>query len=264
MISNKIAKYATTAGLFITVPSILGWFSTVRILDVIAEWLKNISGNSSSEGNENSGNEHENQHSGDGNTGNTPSTPPTQPSVPEGLKRYDGSSKDVSPNGYSDFNVVDGFDDSLAHSQFEYDTYYTNSSGQRKNGGCTSVSDSIVYALNHDTEFPNPENSWKNGQTYWTTQSIRSNENLGAQDRLNEVYNQIVNKGNAVVVRVTNHSMAAVGIKEGADPNNVTPADILVCDSGYTNTGRICTLQEYLDAHPGREVHGGSGYALRI
>lgn len=302
--TNRMKKYAESAALFMPKPSVLKFWLMKQRLHEIAQKLKELlilpiigvippiihptppvhpPTPNINEVMEDIINNHDNDP---GHTG-TPVPPPITPGVaedvinnnnwgdnttaqpapstaPAGMKDYEGSSKDLTPNGYKDFNVVDGFDDSLVHSQSEYNTYYTNSQGQKKNGGCTSVSDSIVYALNHDTEFSNPENSWKNGMTYWTTQSIRSKDNLDAQARLNETYNQIVNNGKAVVFRVTNHSMAAVGIREGADPANVTPADILVCDSGPGNGGRICTLQEYLDKNPGRKVQSGSGYPLRV
>ena len=180
------------------------------------------------------------------------------------VKVYEGSSKDHPANAYGDYNVVRGFDDSLVHSQFEYNTMYTDDNGNVKNGGCTSVSDSIVHALNTGEPFQNPENSWGAGGCHWTTSAIDGTNSMNSQQRLNEVYNQISNNGKAVVVRVTGHSMAAVGVRTGADPNNITAADILVCDSGPKNGGQIRTLQDFFNSNSARSMDGGNGWSLRV
>lgn len=129
------------------------------------------------------------------------------------------------------------------------------------NGGCTSTSDAMVGSFKHG-EYYNPEDDWpgpgKGGARWTHTQSIEGSGTWSTEQRYTEIYNQINNNGNAVVIRVTGHSMAAVGVRNGCDPANMTANDVLVANPG---NGKICTLQEYLDKS-GRSLD--NSWSLRI
>ena len=172
------------------------------------------------------------------------------------IKGYTGSSRDVSVGAYSDYSVVSGFDEKYVLNQYDYDLRQSDGS----NGGCTSTSDAMVGAFKNN-QYYNPEDDWpgpgKGGARWTHTKAIEGSNTWSTERRYTEIYNQ-VNGGNAVVIRVSGHSMVAVGVKNGCDANNMSAADVLIANPG---TGKISTLQEYMN-RSGRKLE--NSWSLRV
>lgn len=264
---NKIAKYAAVAGLFITAPSILCWSSTVIVLEKIGEWLKGwltvvahaeeevVNNNSSNS----SGSNHENTNSNHSSTDNVSNSTITDNEVktPENMKMYTGSSKDLTPGTYSDYNVVECFNEEYVMKQ-------------NTNKNCTSTSDAMVGAFTKG-QYVDPDNGWQNGvgATWPETKLIPGSTAYTRNEQLKEVGNQLT-AGNPVVIRVRRsssdygHSMVAIGIKSGANPDSLTSSDLLIANPG---TGKVCTLAEYEANSNGRTIYDRNGednWPLRV
>ncbi len=268
---NKIAKYAAVAGLFITAPSILCWSSTVIVLEKIGEWLKgwltvvahaeeevvnNSSSNSSGSNHENTSENTNSNHSSTDNLSNS-TISDNELEIPENMKMYTGSSKDLTPGAYSDYNVVECFNEEYVMKQ---DT----------NKNCTSTSDAMVGAFTKG-QYVDPDNGWQNGvgATWPETKSIPGSTAYTRNEQLKEVGNQLT-AGNPVVIRVRRsssdygHSMVAIGIKSGANPDSLTSSDLLIANPG---TGKVCTLAEYEANSNGRTIYDRNGednWPLRV
>lgn len=271
---NKIAKYATVAGLFMVAPSILCWSSTIAVLEKIGEWVKGWgivahaednpeatntgATNDTSNSNNNSSSEtsaNNNSTIKDEQTNHSANSYDTN-YVSVSTKSYQGSSKDMNAGGYSNYKVINGFDEKYVLNQYDYDLQQSDGS----NGGCTSTSDAMVGSFKNN-QYYNPEDDWpgpgKGGARWTHTKAIEGSKNWTTSRRYTEMYNQI-NQGNAVVIRVSGHSMVAIGVQNGCDPNNMSASDVLIANPG---TGKISTLQEYLNKS-GRKID--NSWSLRI
>lgn len=200
-------------------------------------------------------------NSGSAGTGNANTPTPTQPvettpTIPGVVKQYEGSSKDMNSGAYSNYTVIGGFDEKYVLNQYDYNLQQSDGS----NGGCTSTSDAMVGAFKNN-QYYNPEDDWpgpgKGGANWTHTKAIEGSKNWSTSRRYTEMYNQI-NQGNAVVIRVSGHSMVAIGVQSGCDPNNMSACDVLIANPG---TGKISTLQEYLNKS-GRKLD--NSWSLRI
>ena len=254
---NRIRKIMSIAWAFIVAPVCVITTIDIKLLEKMANISKNwftttayaadnepiVIGvdptkvkedNSTTESNNNSGNT-------DTNSAPADNIPNENVQTNGNTKGYTGSSRDVSGGAYGDYSVVNGFDEKYVLNQYDYDLRQSDGS----NGGCTSTSDAMVGAFKNN-QYYNPEDDWPgpgHGGARWThTKSIEGSSSWSDGRRYTEIYNQ-VNSGNAVVIRVTGHSMVAIGVKNGCDPNNMSAADVLIANPG---TGKISNLQEYL------------------
>lgn len=257
---NRIRKIMSIAGAFIVAPVCVITTIDIKLLEKMANISKNwftttayaadnepiVIGvdptkvkedNSTTESNNNSGNT-------DTNSAPADNIPNENVQTNGNIKGYTGSSKDLTAGAYGDYNVIQGFDEKYVYCQKNSDN-----SDFRANG-CVSTSDAMVGAMTkgHDV---NPEITFVNGQTTWgnaQTDAIPGSKTWSAERKYTEMYNQI-NSGNAVVIRVPGHSMVAIGVKNGCDPNNMSAADVLVADPA---TGKISSLQECWGHYGGR------------
>ena len=153
-------------------------------------------------------------------------------SIPVGMRRL--SSEDIPGGGSninaSDFNVVGGFRREFAFNQMNYRILRD---GTGRNAGCTAASRAMVTSIHRGVyvspydKVPNSAVS-ANARTD-TTQRIDIAPPAGAQEILNAVAEQL-KQGNAVDVRANHaHSVAAVGIRNGAAPP-FSASDILIVD----------------------------------
>ena len=249
---NRLAKISAVTGLFIISPITVITVADIKLLEKIASivkgWkqtpgeaipitppgiLEKYTEKETSETDENDLNSTD-----ETNSAPADNIPNENVQTNGNIKGYTGSSKDLTAGAYGDYNVIQGFDEKYVYCQKNSDN-----SDFRANG-CVSTSDAMVGAMTkgHDV---NPEITFVNGQTTWgnaQTDAIPGSKTWSAERRYTEIYNQI-NSGNAVVIRVTGHSMVAVGVKNGCDPNNMSAADVLIANPG---TGKISNLQEYL------------------
>lgn len=269
---NKIRKIMALTGVFIVSPICVITAVDVKLLEKMASISKNWFGTTAHAAeNEpvvigvdptNAKNDNRTAESNNGFANADTNSAPAEPIQNENvqtngnIKGYAGSSRDVSGGAYGDYSVVSGFDEKYVLNQYDYDLRQSDGS----NGGCTSTSDAMVGAFKNN-QYYNPEDDWPgpgHGGARWThTKSIEGSSAWSASRRYTEIYNQI-NSGNAVVIRVTGHSMVAVGVKNGCDPNNMSAADVLIANPG---TGKISNLQEYLTSSR-RELD--NSWSLRV
>lgn len=173
------------------------------------------------------------------------------------IKVYEGSSKDYTPGAYSDYNVIKGFDEQYVVKQ-------------STNVNCTSTADAMAGSFVKG-KYIDPNKGWipGTGTTWPQTKEIPGSKSYTCAQQYAEIYNQVSN-GNPVIIRVRRssvdegHSMVAIGLKNGADPNNLTPADILVADP---QNGKVRTLAEYESSNNGRKLYdrnGENNWPMRI
>lgn len=166
------------------------------------------------------------------------------------LKQYENNSCKQQQSDYSNYNVLPNVNSNVCYNQ----RYYENMNSTQ--GMCVAVSEVILLAIYHNQHI-DPMSIWGTGgrQISNNTTTIKT-KGLSNSQVLSEVYNQLANKNTPVMVRIggdKGHSVVAIGIREGCDPNNLSYSDILVIDPsagrddyGQYN-GTIRTLQETCD-----------------
>lgn len=178
------------------------------------------------------------------------------------LKGYSGSKYNWSPkyggkaNDYSDYSVVKGFDERYVLYQRDY---YNGSKA------CTSTSDAIVGSIVSGKLLEPGKSYWKGGECSWpNTKAIPSTKNITVDQQCRIICENVQN-GNPVILRVPNHSVVAVGIKNGVDPSAATPADILIIDPG---DGKVKTADEiysgWYDNTDKLSMKDNIGWSLRV
>lgn len=178
------------------------------------------------------------------------------------LKGYSGSKYNWSPkaggkaNDYSDYSVVKGFDERYVLYQRDY---YNGSVA------CTSTSDAIVGSIVSGKLLEPGESYWKGGQCSWPNTKAIPNTKQITVDQQCQIICENVQNGNPVILRVPNHSVVAVGIKNGVDPSAATPADILIIDPG---DGKVKTADEiysgWYDDTDKLSMKNNIGWSLRV
>ena len=170
-----------------------------------------------------------------------PPKSPVKPVSNEKLKPYPGAE-------YHDYSVIKGFDTAYCYNQNNYKRFL-NKSG--KNVGCTATAEAIVVSMAKGKPISPDEMGWSVnsdgsvvGSTWKHSHEIPKSAGASQAEKLMMIADQIA-EGNAVVVRANNnHSVAAIGIREGATPSNLTPADILILDPA---DGKVKTLDKALN-----------------
>lgn len=135
-------------------------------------------------------------------------------------------------NSYSDYKVIKGFDPDFVLYQRNY-----------HNGSiaCTASCDAMVKSIMTGEKTIPTKDYWKGDSCTWpNTTKLKGSTEMTVSQQCETIY-QYVTEGKPVVMRVTGHSVLAVGIRDGAQAGNITPADILVADPG---DGKIKTAAE--------------------
>lgn len=165
-----------------------------------------------------------------------PVNPTSGASIPC-CKPYTYADVSYKGNDYSGYEVLTNFDPAYCYNQHNY-SKFNNASG--KNVGCTATSDAIAASIHNGSAFdPNNEGWSSKGATWTNTVSLKTG-GCSEADWYSTIYQQITS-GNPVVARVTGHSVTVVGIRKGADPNNLTAADFLIADPA---DGKVKALSE--------------------
>ena len=175
-----------------------------------------------------------------------PVTPPKAPIFPGTINTYsvfNPNFKQYATEGeYSGYSVLNGFDPAYCYCQHNYSKFVNEKTG--KNVGCTAAAEAIVVSIAKGKTISPDEMGW-GGQGVWATwknsNAIPGSADQSQAERLKTIGEQLV-QGNAVVVRANaNHSVAAIGIRGGADLANLSPSDILIVDPA---TGKVTTLDK--------------------
>ena len=183
------------------------------------------------------------------------------------------SSVNYKGQDYSDFKVAACYDESKVMNQHdprwagEKDDklWYTttkedgtveivkNSDGSYKNGGCSLTSEAMIHNMKHPedncvpTDFTSPGGKKPTGSSQSSPSYCNHNKNCntipgsgsGNAEVQRKLIAESVNNGEPVIVRLNNHDVVAIGIREGADP--ITNNDILVIDP---SDGKVKTIVE--------------------
>ena len=128
-----------------------------------------------------------------------------------------------------------------------------------RNMGCLSCADACIGAITGKVVNPNPEDTWNDTKFTTCRYTAKIDQSVGwtpAQVR-SKAYEELT-QGRPVVIRVMlkygGHNVAVVGLRNGADPNNLTDADFLIMDS---DGGKIKPLSEI-------KIQTEKGYKERI
>lgn len=169
--------------------------------------------------------------------------------------------------GNQNFSVIKGLDQKYCYNQNNYDRFWSNT--YNDNVGCTSTAEAIAYSIYHNEEVSPNEMGWGSNGAKWNhSKTIEGTTNCSAEHTYKTIYENVKN-GTPVMFRVKNaakqnygHHMTAVGIRDGADPNNLGPADILVVDP---EKGKIETLADYTKGSYNKNtIIDNDGWPLRI
>lgn len=196
--------------------------------------------------------------------GATPSVDVPKPEVVntanENLKPYQGNDK------YSGYNMVNSFDAKYLLAQRSYDIY--NSKG--KNVGCMACGVAMMQYMKTG-KYLDPKNPkvWddKNKQTLHNyIQSVPNSSKRTVDDQLKILYSK-VNEGNPVMICLSKsnnlkstHNVVVVGIRQGADINNLKKSDFLVADP---NGGVVRTIEE-AETKCGKIMRNGDNYGMWV
>lgn len=178
------------------------------------------------------------------------------------LKTYSSTKHNWSPkaggkaNNYSNYSVVKGFDERYVLYQRNY---YNGSVA------CTSTSDAIVGSIVSGKLLEPGKSYWTGNDCNWPNTKAIANTQYLTVDRQCQIICENVQNGKPVILRVPNHSVVAVGIKNGVQPSAATPADILIIDPG---DGKVKTADEiysgWYDNTDKLSMKDNIGWSLRV
>lgn len=153
------------------------------------------------------------------------------------------------------YNVTPHFKNEYCFNQKDY-SRFLNKKGQ--NRGCTATAMCTAYSIYHDSALSPNDVKWSTAGTSWEY-CKRYKENKRTyfgntytqKEALKCAYNCISN-GTPMIIGVNgagcDHVVTAVGIRDGADYNNLSLSDILIVDP---NGGGISTLGKYTSIDTG-------------
>jgi hypothetical protein len=156
---------------------------------------------------------------------------------------------------FSNFSVVAGFSDEYCYKQGNYKKFVDKSG---KNVGCTATAEAIVVSIAKGKAVSPNKMGWGSGGAQWkNSHVIKGSKNFSTAKKLKTIAAQLA-KGNAVIVRANSgHTVAAVGLKNGANLSKLKPSDILIVDPA---TGKLTTL----DKAAAGGCHLNNGWSLMI
>lgn len=193
------------------------------------------------------------------------------------LKVYQGSNKiNYGGKDYSGYKVVSGFDPKFIHDQHEYTQFdkknadgtpFRKQNGKIANEGCTETAEAMAYSMkfpdepitadqlyvghkrNDDGTYSSITKHEKSEKKVDGSMEAMGTANAPTVEKKRQVIYEQLNNGNPVVVRLgadrpadgPGHDVVAFGIRDGADPNNLTSNDILCIDPA---DGKVKTLEE--------------------
>lgn len=152
--------------------------------------------------------------------------------VSEYLKRFDNSA-------YSNFHVLKNFKPEYVQKQ-------------KWDNNCTTTSEAMATSIKYDRQTSQFDMEWVSGQgaSWRECNRVAGSEDWTAEQKLSKIY-EFLCAGEPVIVscdptgsRTSPHTVTAIGIRDGADPSNLTYADFLVADPA---DGTVKTLQELLE-----------------
>lgn len=158
----------------------------------------------------------------------TPETETNLPSADQELVAYVSNAKtDYKQNDYSDFLVLKNFNAKYLYRQYDYDRFISGG----KNVGCTATADAMLASIYMDKPFSPNDEGWISGvgATWTNSVLVDGSKSYSVKRQCQETYDYL-NEGKPVLIRVTGHTVTAIGLRNGVDRANITPSDILIAD----------------------------------
>ena len=168
--------------------------------------------------------------------------------VSENLKRYAEDGK------YSDFHVVSNFSREYCQEQ-------------KWKNNCTTTAEAIAYSIKHQRWTSQFDMTWINGAGAKWDHSIQIESGTWTEtQKMSKMY-ELLSGGTPVILNCVEtynnnigHTVTVIGIRDGADPNNLTYADFLIADPA---DGAVKTLQEMNNSRH-VIIDDNSGWNLKI
>ena len=151
------------------------------------------------------------------------------PAVGQTLVVYTPNSKtDYKQNNYSGFLVLKNFKPKYLYCQYDYDRFIGS---KGKNVGCTATADAMLASIYMDKPFSPNDEGWISGvgATWTNSVLVDGSKSFSVKRQCQETYDYL-NEGKPVLIRVTGHTVTAIGLRNGVDRANITPSDILIAD----------------------------------
>ena len=134
---------------------------------------------------------------------------------------------DYKQNNYSAFLALKNFKAKYLYCQFDYKRFISKG----KNVGCTATADAMLASIYMDKPFSPNDEGWVSGVgAAWTNSVLVDNSKTFSVKRQCQAVYDYLNEGKPALIRVTGHSVTAIGLRKGVDRATITPADILIAD----------------------------------
>lgn len=162
---------------------------------------------------------------------------------------------DYKKNQYSGFLVLKNYKPDYLYCQYDYDRFI----GSRgKNVGCTATADAMLASIYMDKPFSPNDEGWISGVgATWTNSVLVDGSKTYSVKKQCQVVYDYLNEGKPVIIRVTGHSVTAIGLRSGVDRATITPSDILIADPA---DGKV----KCADEMGYRVMYGANTFGLRI
>lgn len=161
--------------------------------------------------------------------------------IPAGMKNY------YYDDRYSDYNIINNFDPRYCQQQ-------------RKKNNCTTTSEAIAYSIKNQSytdqsQMAGDAESWAKWQH---STIIEGSGSWTEMQKLQKTY-ELLGEGTPVILSMeypSCHTVTVVGLRQGADINNLTYDDFLIIDPWY---GCVKKLSEQ-----NHTIGDGTGWTLKV
>lgn len=162
---------------------------------------------------------------------------------------------DYKQNNYNGFLVLKNFKSKYLYCQYDYDRFI-GSNG--KNGGCTATADAMLASVYMDKPFSPNDEGWVSGvgATWTNSMLIDGSKTFSVKRQCQETYDYL-NEGKPVLIRVTGHTVTAIGLRKGVDRASITASDILIADPADAKV-------KCADEMGWRKMEDATSFGLRI
>ena len=166
--------------------------------------------------------------------------------------------KVIEYNGTS-YSTIENVKEEYFYNQNDYKKF-EKSNGS--NVGCTATAEAIAYSIYHNEKVTPDQMGWGSSGAEWNhSQKIENTQYMSETGRYSVIYENL-SQGKPVLVRLPGHHVTAVGIREGANVNNLGPGDFLIINP---YTGKLDTMADYAARNNlGNRVLDTSGWSLRV
>ena len=171
------------------------------------------------------------------------------PPTVSNTKGYQNSAVNYRGNDYSNYTTVASYDESKV--LWQKDPRWNEVFTEPGNGnvGCTCTAGTILHNLKHPDNMLTPPDCKNNKRGLnWKEYAVKieSSRNVSPQEQ-RSIIADYISKGEPTMVRINGagtyggHNLVAIGMRDGADPANLSNADILCIDPA---DGKVKTLEQ--------------------